>query len=66
LAELPGRKIKDEWRFKRDALLDWLTNLSPKERLLRHAGAARDDPYREEMLERIYRDRGRSMTEESE
>ncbi|HUG92281.1 MAG TPA: helix-turn-helix domain-containing protein [Planctomycetaceae bacterium] len=62
--DLPGRKIKDEWRFHRRALADWLCRPSPRERLLRHAGAAQDDPYLDEMLEQIYRERGRVMVEE--
>lgn len=62
--DLPGRKIKQDWRFHRQALSEWLRRPSPRERLLRHAGAAKDDPHLEEVLERIYRERGRSMTEE--
>lgn len=60
---LPGRKIGDQWRFHRSALVDWLCQSSPVERLMRHAGAARDDPYRDEMLRMIYEKRGRPMTE---
>ena len=30
---------------------------------MRHAGAGRDDPYREEMLRTIYQNRGRPLTE---
>jgi excisionase family DNA binding protein len=63
---LPGRKIRDQWRFHRKGLIDWLLNPSPKERLLRHAGAMTDDPDLEKMLERIYQDRGRPMTEDNE
>jgi len=32
--------------------------------LERQAGALKDDPYLEEMLEQIYRERGRPMTED--
>ncbi len=60
---LPGRKIGDQWRFHRSALVDWLCQSSPVERLMRHAGAAKDDPYRDEMLRMIYEKRGRPMTE---
>ncbi|MCY2991329.1 MAG: helix-turn-helix domain-containing protein [Planctomycetota bacterium] len=60
---LPGRKIGDQWRFHRCALVDWLCQSSPTERLMRHAGAAKDDPYRDEMLRMIYQKRGRPMTE---
>lgn len=62
--DLPARKIGDQWRFHRAALADWLRQPSPKERLMRHAGVARDDPYRDEMLRTIYQDRGRPMTED--
>ena len=64
--ELPGRKIKDQWRFRRDTLREWLCSQSVKDRLLRHAGAAKDDPYLERMLKKIYRDRGRPMLEGEE
>lgn len=59
--DLPGRKIKQEWRFHKQALSDWLRRPSPKQRLMRHAGMAKDDPYFEAMLETIYRDRGRPL-----
>ena len=61
---LPARKIGDQWRFHQAALVDWLCQWSPKERLMRHAGAGKDDPYRDEMLRTIYKNRGRPMTEE--
>jgi excisionase family DNA binding protein len=60
---LPGRKIGDQWRFHRCALVDWLSQSSPVERLMRHAGAAKDDPYRDEILRMIYEKRGRPMVE---
>ena len=52
--ELPGRKIGEEWRFLKQGLEDWLLGPSGKERLLRHAGAMRDDPDLERMLKRVY------------
>lgn len=64
--ELPGRKIGDEWRFLKRGLADWLLSPAPKDRLLRHAGALKDDPDLESMLKGIYKDRGRSMTEDAE
>jgi excisionase family DNA binding protein len=64
--ELPGRKIRKDWRFHQQALSDWLRRPSPKERLMRHAGAAKDDPNLKALLEQAYRDRGRSMTEDQE
>lgn len=60
---LPGRKIGDQWRFHRRALADWLSQSSPVERLMCHAGAAKDDPYRDEMLRMIYEKRGRPIVE---
>lgn len=62
---LPGRKIGDQWRFHRKGLADWLLRPSGKERLLRHAGAMKDDPDLGPMLERVYQDRGRPMTEDA-
>lgn len=61
--ELPGRRIGKEWRFLKSALADWLRQPQRKLRLLRHAGAAQGDPNLPEMLERIYEERGRPMTE---
>ena len=62
--ELPGRKIGEQWRFHRNGLIEWLLRPSAKERLLRHAGAMKDDPDLEAMVERIYQDRGRPVTED--
>ncbi|HBJ34548.1 MAG TPA: DNA-binding protein [Planctomycetaceae bacterium] len=59
---LPGRKIGEQWRFLRSGLADWLLEPSPSQRLLRHAGALPDAP--DAMLKQIYKDRGRSMTED--
>ena len=62
--DLPARKIGEQWRFHRSALVDWLCQSSPKERLMRHAGAGKDDPYRDEMLRTIYQNRGQPMAED--
>lgn len=64
--ELPGRKIGHEWRFLKEALGDWLRRSSPKERLLRHAGIAKHDPYMKAVLANIYQARGRPMIEDGE
>ena len=61
--DLPGRKIGEQWRFHRSALVDWLSQPSPAERLMRHAGAAKDDPYREELPRMIAQNRRRHATE---
>ena len=63
---LPGRKIRDQWRFHKKGVVDWLLRPSAKERLLRHAGAMADDPDLEAMLDNIYQERGRPMIEEGE
>jgi len=61
---LPGRKIGDQWRFHKRGLSDWLLRPSPKERLLRHAGALKDDSTLDELLNEVYARRGRPMTED--
>ena len=61
--KLPGRKIGDQWRFLKAALQDWLCGPDQRTVLQRHAGAMKDDPYLDEMLEQIYRDRGRPLFE---
>ncbi len=62
---LPGRLIGSEWRFSKTALDEWLRTPpgpSTKESLLALAGAWKDDPAALEMLQEIYRQRGRPMT----
>ena len=61
--ELPGRQIGNEWRFHRTALVDWLRAESPTDRLMRHAGAAQDDPHLETLLRDIYERRAESSIE---
>lgn len=61
---LPARQIGQDWRFLRSAIQDWLRTGPAKRGLLELAGAAKDDPYMEEMLKEIYRQRGRPMTED--
>jgi excisionase family DNA binding protein len=66
---LPGRKIGSEWRFLRSALQHWLC-LSPKpsstEALHSLAGAWAGDPCLDQLLEEIYKRRGRLMSETGE
>ncbi len=65
---LPGRLIGSEWRFSKTALDQWLRTPpgpSTKESLLALTGAWKDDPHVEDMLQEIYRQRGRSMTEDA-
>ena len=64
---LPGRKIGSDWRFLALALAEWLrsdqrpeplaTTKSSKERMLALAGAWKDDPTVDAMMEEIYRKR---------
>jgi excisionase family DNA binding protein len=61
---LPGRQIGPEWRFLKPALQDWQRTGPATKGLLQLAGAAKDDPYLEEMLKEIYRGRGLPETAE--
>lgn len=64
---LPGRQVRQQWRFLKAAIQDWLrTSPTQKERIMQLAGAWEDDPYREEMLDEVFRGRGRPMVEETE
>lgn len=66
---LPGRLVDGEWRFLQTALQQWLSVSQPtaemrKAAMLAFAGAWKDDPYLEDMVEEIYRQRGRPITED--
>lgn len=66
---LPGRLVSGEWRFLKSALQQWLSFSQPtaemrKEAMLAMAGAWKDDPDLEDMVEEIYRRRGRPITED--
>jgi excisionase family DNA binding protein len=64
---LPGRMVGTEWRFLKSALQEWLRSPpapSSQEALRSLIGAWKDDPYLDEMLQEIYRRRGRPETEE--
>lgn len=63
--ELPGRRIGEQWRFSKAAIQDWLRRPEKENFWWKHFGALKEDPYLQEMIEHIYRDRGRSATEES-
>jgi excisionase family DNA binding protein len=67
--DLPGRLVGTEWRFLKSALQDWLRTPPPKpskEAVLARVGSWKDDPYLEEMLKEIYKQRGRPETEDAE
>jgi excisionase family DNA binding protein len=66
---LPGRQLGTEWRFLRDAIQNWLATGSPtvesrKAALLAAAGAFKDDPDLVQIVEDVYRKRGRPITED--
>ncbi|MBW3600547.1 MAG: helix-turn-helix domain-containing protein [Planctomycetes bacterium] len=62
---LPGRKVQNEWRFLKPAIQRWLATspMTGHQALADLAGAWKDDPYLEQMLENIYRERGRPMVD---
>ncbi len=57
---LPGRKIADTWRFLKDAIDDWLRTQDSRAILLNQFGALAGDDNSDDLLESIYRERGRS------
>lgn len=57
---IPGRRIEDTWRFLKSAIDDWLRAQDSRDILLQQAGALKDDPYLDELLAAIYRDRKQS------
>jgi excisionase family DNA binding protein len=64
---LPGRLAGLEWRFLKSAVQAWLSAPPPrytKEAQLALAGVWEDDPDLEDMVEEIYRRRGRPITED--
>jgi excisionase family DNA binding protein len=66
LHELPGRQIGGEWRFLKAGLQDWLRippRRSGKEAMLALAGAWKDDPDIEAIVEQAHRRRGRPDSE---
>ncbi len=61
---LPARKVRDEWRFLKSAIQEWLRAPEERDFWSTHFGALEGDPYLNEMLDQIYKERGRPMTEE--
>jgi excisionase family DNA binding protein len=61
---LPGQRIGSEWRFSRAAIQDWLRRPSMKQRLLQSAGSWKDDPYLDDLLRELERQRERTEDEE--
>jgi excisionase family DNA binding protein len=62
---LEARQIDDEWRFLKSAVEDWLQHRSPKARLVAQAGALKDDPYLDAIMESIEAKRERQRKEAS-
>jgi excisionase family DNA binding protein len=60
---LPGRRIDNEWRFLRAALVEWLGEGSGKAVLLSQAGALADDDSLPQLRDAIYNERGRPEAE---
>lgn len=61
--KLPGREIGDDWRFLQSMLVEWLRGKpTSKELFLRQAGIFKDDDTLPQMLEEIYKARGRRAT----
>ncbi len=54
---IPGRRIEDTWRFLKSAIDDWLRAQDSRDILLQQAGALKVDPYLDELLAMIYRER---------
>jgi excisionase family DNA binding protein len=63
---LPGRQIGDEWRFLRSAVNDWLKGSVKSDFWTTQAGAFKDDPDLDEIVQEAYRRRGRPMTDASQ
>jgi len=63
---IPGRQIGDEWRFSRRVIEEWLRGPTGKQALLSQAGAFEDDAEDlRQLIDSIYRDRGRPEVEEN-
>jgi len=66
-AGLPGRRLGDDWRFLKSALQAWLATPpapSSKEALRSLAGAWKDDPFLDELRQKINAERERAADEE--
>ena len=64
-ARFAWRKVGGSWRFLKAAIQEWLRFPERENFWWKHFGALKGDPYLDEMLEQIYRDRGRPATEEA-
>ena len=67
--DLPGRRIGGEWRFLKPAMREWLRTpprTKSNEALVALAGAWKDDPDLEAIVNQAYRNRGRPITKNVE
>jgi excisionase family DNA binding protein len=65
--DLPGRLAGGQWRFLKSAIQNWLSQPPPKYRKKAQrsvAGLFKDDPDLLPLVEEIYRQRGRPITED--
>jgi excisionase family DNA binding protein len=62
---IPGRRIRGEWRFLRNAIEDWLRRPDYKQALIAQAGSLRDDESLAELRNAIYAARGRPEVDDS-
>ena len=62
---IPGRQIRNEWRFLKSALEDWLRARDYRQALLDQAGALRDDESLAALRESVYAMRGRPEVDDS-
>jgi excisionase family DNA binding protein len=62
---VPARRQGKSWRFSRDTLDRWLrVGIESEIALLQQAGTFKDDPDLMEILDNIYKSRGRTELEE--
>jgi excisionase family DNA binding protein len=65
--DLPGRLAGGQWRFLKSAIQEWLSQPPPKyskEAQRSVAGLLKDDPDLLPLVEEVYRQRGRPITED--
>jgi excisionase family DNA binding protein len=65
---LPARQAGTQWRFLKAAAQKWLSQPFSRPRdegIWAAAGSWKDDPYLDDLLQGIYRERGRPMAEDS-
>jgi len=65
--QVPGQKVKGQWRFLKVALEEWLRGRQPidtRTALLQGFGAFKDDPVLEEIVKEAMRAQGRPNPDE--